>query len=176
MKIDLKPGDVVKCIKENKPYPGKLDEEYTIERIGDTDIYLKGKECHCGVAPNRFVLVRGVEQRIEQLASGVRQTPEVRCACCHVKAPRIVVKDHATPGNLLNTSKQVNQPNLNGWMLIVNPYKDVLIDMANCREGSMPAHGRFGQAWEEVLKICSKCSGQVMGTVKHMVEGYNDAD
>lgn len=111
--------------------------------------------CHCKIQRVRY----------EENKPLVPITPQIRCACCQIKAPRKVVERHPSdmPGNLLGLEK-AEQNDLNGWMLIVNPYKDVFI--SDHREGTDLQ--RFGMHFAEVLKICPKCALTVATTVVHL--------
>lgn len=110
---------------------------------------------------------------VPELPAPVRQTPEVRCACCHVKAPRVVVNDHPRAGYPSMREAQVNQPNLHGWMLIINPFDD-WFGKGEFREGI--GGRRFGQNFNEVKKVCPACATKVLGILNHMNKPYPDEE
>lgn len=168
----FKVGDRVKCVKgdsellsEGQQYTVKALETghsspaVTLEGVGD-DWDWKFEW--------RFELVDQAQDVAKQLAEQAkpREVPDIRCSCCHVKAAKRLVKDHCRPGNILGTSRLVNQPDLIGWLIMEYPYKDPYMDR---REG-MYTHTPM----PEKVKACPACAPKVMATVKHLATPYMD--
>lgn len=165
-------GDKVKCIKgdNNLLREGK---EYTIKTLkmgcSQPSVTLEG----VGKAEEdwwfewRFKLVDHAQDMAKQLAelAKPREVPDIRCNCCGIKAPKRVVKDHYSPGNVLGGGPQLaNHPDLTGWLVCEYPYKDPYM---NHTEGSY-----IHTPMPEKVKACPQCAPKVMATVKHLATPY----
>lgn len=156
----FKKGDKVMCVSNEHTGAGlEVGKGYEIHSEDFKDYYfLKGHK-------QSVYQSRLRPARVEEKPVDIRQVPDIKCACCYTTALKKVIEDHPAPGNILGISTQVNQPDLMGWLIIDYPYKD-------------PYHMNHGEGvyvrvpFAEKTKVCPRCAPQVMGTVKHMADGW----
>lgn len=111
-------------------------------------------------------LHRPIQERVENLAKGIREEPDERCNICGVKAPKKMVSC-SSPGNILGNDARLT-PDLTGWSVTVQPYQDFR------HQVSMPGFLTWCRQFKEARKHCPDCAKKVRDIEAHLTTPYVD--